>query len=422
MILAILLLLKNNYIVNAATNPPAVSADSVVLMDAKTGTILYSKNPDNAYPPASTTKTMTALLTLENTKFSDVVTIGLNPPNEEGSALGIKEGEVLTVKDLLYGLLLESGNDCAGALAEHIAGSKEKFAIMMNERAKKLGATNTNFVNPSGLYDDKHKTSAKDLALIMKELIKFPEYKTIAMSPFYKIPPTNKVAEERTVNNGNKLVLKGKPEYYKDAIGGKTGYTIQSKHSYVAAAERNGQTLIVALVHDSVKTFFRDAPALLEYGFNNFELKQLFAKGDTLSTFSVNEETQLPLVASDNFYYVCEKNSTDCPTVSVAEPTINTKTISRGELLTNATITYKNSNLANIEIISGADYEYKSPPPLLVASSTNPIAKTFKYLGMTIVTFIALTVSFLLITKQSRRKKRRQKYHEMMLHRNSKNI
>jgi D-alanyl-D-alanine carboxypeptidase (penicillin-binding protein 5/6) len=410
--LAVLLLLKNNYIVSAASNPPAASADSVVLMDAKTGTILYSKNPDAAYPPASTTKTMTALLTLENTNLTDQVTIGRNPPFEEGSAVGIKEGEILTVKDLLYGLMLESGNDCAAALAEHIAGSKEKFAAMMNERAKELGATNTNFVNPSGLYDANHKTSARDLALIMRELVKFNEYKTIAMSPFYKIQPTNKTAEERYVNNKNRLVLKSNASYYKDAIGGKTGYTIESKHSYVAAAERNGQTLIAALVHDSVKTYFDDTINLFEYGFNNFELKQLFSKGQQLSTFNIDDQTSIPLVASEDFYYACEKNSTDTPSVSVTQPKISNRSLSRGETVTEASIMYKDTNLAKVELSSGIDYEYKVPVAAVVATTVNYIPIILKYTLYSVGIILALIVFFLLITKKRRRRLKRKRFYE----------
>jgi D-alanyl-D-alanine carboxypeptidase len=426
-ILTLLLILNTNFAAKAETNtPPTASADSVVLMDAKTGTILYSKNPDSAYPPASTTKTMTALLTLENTQLTDQVVIGKNPPAEEGSAMGLKEGEILTVRDLLYGLMLESGNDCADALAEHIAGSNEKFAVMMNDRAKQLGATNTNFVNPHGLYDSNHKTSAKDLALIMKELIKHPDYRTIAISPSYKVAPTNKLAKERTINNGNKMVVKGQAEYYKDAIAGKTGYTIQSKHSYVAVAERNGQTLIVALVHDSVKTFFKDAPKLFEYGFNNFETKQLFSKGDKLSSVNINDQVELPLLASEDFYYVCEKNSTDSPKISVVEPNINTsKSISRGDPITNASITFKNANLDNVELTSGIDFTSKSASVLSInalESSNLPKVNVLKYIFLGTFSLLILSIAFLLITKKSRRRKRRKKYHEMLLKNNPKDI
>ena len=169
--------------VKAQSNPPAVSADSVVLMDATTGKVLYEKNKNTAYPPASTTKIMTALLVLEKANLEDVVTVSKNAEMADGSKIYLFQGEEVSVKELLYGLILASANDCAVALAEHISGSTEEFAKLMNERAKSLACKSTNFVNPNGLYDANHKTSAYDLALIMQELTKHEEYKEISTTP-----------------------------------------------------------------------------------------------------------------------------------------------------------------------------------------------------------------------------------------------
>jgi D-alanyl-D-alanine carboxypeptidase len=228
--------------VKASSSVPSVSADSAVLMDAETGEILYSKNMNAAYPPASTTKIMTALLTIEKCKLDDVVTVGKEPPLADGSKIYIFEGEQLKVKDLLYGLLLPSANDCAEALAEHISGSMDKFAVLMNKRAAELGCKNTNFVNPSGLYDENHKTSAYDLALILRELSKHEEFKEVATTLAYKIGVTNKSPVERPLWNENKLIQKYSGYYYPYCIGGKTGYTVQSAHSYVSVAEKDGQS------------------------------------------------------------------------------------------------------------------------------------------------------------------------------------
>jgi serine-type D-Ala-D-Ala carboxypeptidase (penicillin-binding protein 5/6) len=245
-----------------------VAADGAVLMDAKTGSIIYSKNMNTAYPPASTTKIMTALLVLENCKMEDIVTIGKKPPNTEGNNICLIEGEEFTVGDLMHALILESANDCANALAEHISGSVESFAEKMNQRAKELGCRSSNFVNPNGLYHKYHKSSARDLALIMKELVKYPEFKAIATSKSYSIPQTNKTQRERLLPNRNKLLMKNSGVYYEACDGGKTGYTIQSKHSYVASATKDGRQLIVALVHDREKKFYRDTIKLFNYGFS----------------------------------------------------------------------------------------------------------------------------------------------------------
>lgn len=347
-----------NYSTHAKGNPPAVSADSVVLMDAVTGNILYEKNADTAYPPASTTKLMTALLTLEKCNLDDTVTVGKNPPLADGSKIYLFEGEQIKVRDLLYGLLLQSGNDCAEALAEHISGSLDKFVVEMNKRASELGCKDTNFVNPSGLYNDKHKTSAKDLALIMRELSKNTEYTQIATTSFYKIQPTNKSSSERPLWNENKLIQKTSKLYYEGSEGGKTGYTIQSQHSYVACATRNGQKLVVALVHDKNKTFFPDAIALLNYGFDNFELKRLFSKGDLVTTYT-NKNLNIPLLAASDFYYIREKGSSDLPKYNINNDNLLLKFFKAGDIVTDATISFQNKDIGNLKLMSGSNHEFK---------------------------------------------------------------
>lgn len=402
----IMLLGVNSTKVKAAENPPIPTADSAVLMDAETGKILYSKNMDTAYPPASTTKVLTALLTLEKTSLEDSVTVGKNPTFADGSAVGVREGEILTVKDLLYGLLLESGNDCAEALAEHISGTKEKFAELMNSRARELGALDSNFVNPSGLFNKEHKASARDMALIMRELIKYPEYKQISTATSYKIEPTNKCNVPRYVNNKNRLVLKGYATYYKDAIGGKTGYTIESEHSYVAAAERNGQKLILALIHDNKKTYFEDSVALFNYGFNNFELKQLYAKGDEVASYRISEELSIPLLAAEDFYFLKEKSSSSEPKYIITESGIKNKSFVRGEKIAEADIFYDDVKVGTIDLASGTDYQIKTITAVFEKSKeTAPsIVKPLVYV------FCGLIFVFFILLMIRKRNLRRRKY------------
>jgi D-alanyl-D-alanine carboxypeptidase len=275
-ILLILLLLIFTFmnirtIVFAKQAPPKIASENAILMDGTTGKILYSKNAKGVFPPASTTKLMTALLALEKCKLEDMVIVGKKPTLADGSKAGIMENEELTVKDLLYGLLFVSGNDCADALAEHMAGSVENFAAMMNKRAGELGLVNTNFVNPSGLYDHKQRSTVKDLALIMKDIVKHPEYSQIASdNKTYYIIPGNNTGIRHTVSNEIKMAWKGGKYYYEGIEGGKTGYTVKSKFSYVVSAKRNGKRLIVAL-HSSTKCHYPEAIKLLDYGFKNFE-------------------------------------------------------------------------------------------------------------------------------------------------------
>ncbi|WMJ82330.1 D-alanyl-D-alanine carboxypeptidase family protein [Clostridium sp. MB40-C1] len=388
--------------------PPSVSADGVILMDATTGSILYSKNKDVKYPPASTTKIMTALLVLENCKLDEVVTIGKEPPLADGSKIYIFEAEKLTVKDLLYGLLLQSANDCAEALAEHISGSKEDFAELMNKRAKELGCKNTTFKNPHGLYDDNHRTTAYDLGLILKELVKHPEYKKISTTSIYYIPPTNQTGAKRPIWNKNKLVQKNSDSYYPECVGGKTGYTIQSKHSYVAAASRNSQTLIAILLHDTKHTYWSDVINLFNYGFNNFLLETFHSKGDSLGTYSINKSTEIPIVSAENSFYVKDKTSDESPEFKINNKSLIKGDFKKGDIILDASIIYKNENVGTLKIASNVDY---SSSKNLIASFSNTEITNSKLLKIASCIIIgALVVVFVSVGLKKRSKKKRKKF------------
>ncbi|MBU3110437.1 D-alanyl-D-alanine carboxypeptidase family protein [Clostridium lacusfryxellense] len=390
--------------VKALSSPPEVSADSVVLMDATTGKLLYQKNKDSAYPPASTTKIMTVLLVLENTKLDDIVTVSKNAEMTDGSKIYLIAGEKISIKELLYGLILASANDCAVALAEHISGSTENFAELMNKKANSLGCKNTNFVNPNGLYDVNHKTSAYGLSLIMQELIKHPEYKVIATTPSYLMAVTNKSKAKRPLWNENRLIQKADQYYYPGSEGGKTGYTIQSKHSYIATANRNGHKLIVALVHDPVKTFFPDSIKLLNYGFDNFELSEQFKKDDVVSNLTLDDGTALPLLATKDLYVVKEKKANLTPTIKTEQTKPNLSSIKKGDLVSKAIITLGKDSY-NLELSSGIDYSKKIVP------LTNTFTKNSK-ISPSIVNILKYLVPILIILLFIRRgikKKRRRK-------------
>lgn len=385
--------------VKALLKPPVASADSVVLMDATTGKVLYEKNKDSAYPPASTTKIMTILLVLENSNLNDVVTVSKNAEMADGSKIYLIKGEKISVKELLYGLTLASANDCAVALAEHISGSTKKFAKLMNEKADSLGCKSTNFVNPNGLYDINHKTSSYDLALIMQELTKHDEYTKISTTPSYKMAKTNKSKEERPLWNGNRLIHTGDKDYYKSCEGGKTGYTIQSQHSFIAVASKNGQKLIVSLVHDSKKTFFPDSKKLLDYGFNNFELSKQFNKNDEVSTLTLDDGTKIPLLASKDFYIVKSKSPTLTPTINTEQKKIGLSPIKKGDLISNATITYGNDSYA-LDLNSGINYTKKIViTPSLSINTINAL----KYLALA----LALLLFVIIVKKKEKKRKKR---------------
>lgn len=252
---------------------PQVQAESAVLMDVDYGVCLYEKNMHQRQYPASITKIMTALLTIENADLSDVVTFSENAVYgiEPGSShIGIDVGERLTVEQSLYGLMLASANEVAMGLAEHVAGSVEAFVEMMNERAKELGCEDTHFVNPHGLHDEEHYVTAYDMALIAREAYQNPTFRKVTGTATYEIPKTNKEEETRYLINNQKL-LSDEYWYYADCRGGKTGFTDQALNTLVTYAKRDNRTLVcVDLKTNGIPVIYPDTTALLDYGFGNF--------------------------------------------------------------------------------------------------------------------------------------------------------
>lgn len=251
---------------------PTVSSEGAVLLDAATGQVLYGKNENQQFYPASITKVMTALLVLEHCNLNDVVTFSASATTnlESGAvALGIVEGDQLTVEQCLYGLLLKSANEIGNGLAEHVAGSVSAFADMMNEKARSLGCKNTNFVNPHGLNNTEHKTTPYDMALIMRAALQNETFRKIDSTTSYKFPAT-KNADERTITMGHKMLYTSDSRYYEGIIGGKTGYTSKAGNTLVTGVERNGVRL-VAVIMKSQSTHYADTKAMLDYGFTYYQ-------------------------------------------------------------------------------------------------------------------------------------------------------
>ncbi|HEY5563457.1 MAG TPA: D-alanyl-D-alanine carboxypeptidase family protein [Clostridiaceae bacterium] len=413
----IFIMLTSFYNASAEESNISVAAEGAILMDANTGEILYSKNIDTQYAPASTTKLMTALLTLENCKLDDIITVGKNPPFAIGSSIGLIEGEVVTVKDVLYGLLLPSGNDCALALAEQISGSEENFVKMMNKRALELGCKNTNFVNSCGLYDKDHRTTPMDLALIMKELIKHSEFSTIALTPYYKMKATNKTTVERFLQGENALALKPNLDpkhrkyYYEGIEGGKTGYTVESFASYVASASRDGHRFIVVLLHDETNNrFFPDAVALLNYGFDNFNLTKLYSKGDFVTNYKTKALT-IPLYAEDDFYYTENKNEALKPEFTLEDTSKQIISIKKGDYVSKGDLTLGTKTLGSLNLVSGNDYMKKT---ITLKSSDSFSHKIMTGLYIFVIIIISILILILIlrfIIKIFKRKKKKVYYY-----------
>lgn len=253
---------------------PQVDADAALVMDARTGAILYSKDIQKKEYPASITKIMTTLIALEKGNLSDVVNFSANAVYsiEFGSShLGLTEGEQLTLEQCLYGIMMASANEISNAVAEHIGGSVENYVQMMNDRAAELGCTNTHFVNVHGLHDENHYVSALDMGLIMQEALKNEKFREIISTVEYNYPETNKVDEVRYFMNHHKMIAE-EGMLYDGCIGGKTGYTDDSWNTLVTAAERDGMELIcVVLRCPGLYNSYEGTKVLLDYAFDNFQ-------------------------------------------------------------------------------------------------------------------------------------------------------
>ncbi|MBC7104895.1 MAG: D-alanyl-D-alanine carboxypeptidase, partial [Firmicutes bacterium] len=226
----------------ATPGEPEVTARAAVLADARTGQVLWARNPDLRAYPASTTKILTALVVVMRAGLGDEVRVAPEDTDAGGSAIWLRPGEVLSVEDLLYALLLNSANDAAEALARHVAGSDGDFARLLNDTALALGATNTHFTNPSGMPDSDHYTTARDLAIIARAALAHPVLRNIMATRTHQIRRQDPEAVNYLVNH-NKLLWR-----YPGAIGMKTGYTAEAGQCLVAAAQRGERTLIAVVL------------------------------------------------------------------------------------------------------------------------------------------------------------------------------
>lgn len=301
---------------------PTVLSKAAILIDSSTGQILYEYNSNDRLYPASTTKLMTAILTLENCQLSDTVTVDANAllgiPRSYTIA-SLQAGETLTVDQLLHVLLIPSANDAANVLAFHIAGSIEDFSIMMNAKAKELGCQNTNFVNPSGIHNDDHYSTAYDMALIGKYANTFEEIKEIICTTSYSLPnlPDGK---ERTFKTTNTLITPSNKYYYEYATGMKTGYTDKAKSCIVAKAKKDDLELIcVVLGGDKTENNKSqrelDCHTLFDYGFNTYSYEKVCAKNESMDTSDIEDIPEIyqdkDIKYSDDLLILSDSSSND---------------------------------------------------------------------------------------------------------------
>ncbi len=274
-----------------------ITAKSAILIEATTGRVLYEKNAFEKMPMASTTKIMTAIIAIENCDLDDIVVVSSNAGAVGESSIWLAEGEKMTMSDMLFGLMLASGNDAAVAIAEHVAGSVDTFSDMMNAKAKEIGAYNTNFCNPNGLPADNHYTTAYDLALISAYAMNNDFFRELVKTQ-YKTIPWEGHEYNRVVKNKNKLLWK-----YDGGNGIKTGYTKAAGRCLSAAAQRDGMQLISIVL--SASDMFGDCMKLMDYGFENYSSKLIQKAGEYIGDVNVKQgvEDYFRVYTQQDIYY-----------------------------------------------------------------------------------------------------------------------
>lgn len=314
----------------------SINSEAAILIDSSTGKIIYEKNSNQKMYPASTTKILTAIIALENCDLNDTATVSYNavmsvPPGYSNAALQI--GEELTIEQLLQLLLVHSANDAANVLAEHIGGSIESFATMMNTKAGELECENTHFTNPSGKHDNDHYTTAYDLATIAKYCMKNSTFRYMVSQKSCKIDATNKY-EERTFTTTNDLLKvdnTNKPDnyYYKYAIGIKTGYTSQAKNCLISASNKDGFELIAVVLgsaqtEEGLSARYIDSKNIFEYGYSNYTVKKIKDKNDKITQIEIPKATKdtksLDLSISDEITAIIKQSENEndiLPTINI---------------------------------------------------------------------------------------------------------
>lgn len=298
-ILAFLIICNFSFV--SATNSnqaPSLVSEAAFLMDSKTNKILYAKNENQKMYPASTTKILTAILTLENCNLNDNVTVGFEAVSSipDGySTAYLQPGEILTIEQLLQLLLVHSANDAANVLAEHVGGSVDSFVTMMNTKVHDLGLSNTNFTNTFGMHNNNHYTTASDLAFLMKYCIKNEAFRKIAGSASCSIPATNKYGV-RTYNSTNELIIPKHKNYYRYITAGKTGFTTQAGDCLVSCGYKDNLELICVILGGKevggISTRFSETKKLFEFGFNNYSLKTLVQKNSIVNQLEIQNATK----------------------------------------------------------------------------------------------------------------------------------
>ena len=332
---------------------PNVTATSAIVIEASTGHVIYSRNPDLLMFPASTTKIMTLIMALEHGGLDEIVEVSATASAAEGSTLWLDPGEHIPLNDLLYGMIMVSANDASVAIAEHLGGNVANFAAQMTQRAHELGAVNSNFTNPHGLTEEEHYTTARDLAILASYGLKLPGFEQIV---------TQQEAAFGWIHDDENKLLRTENQLlwmYNGCNGIKTGYTERAGRCVVCAAKRNGIQLI-SVVLDGLY-MWNDSIIMLDYGFENISSETLIKSDEVVKTLPIisGRRKSMPVKTAGEIIVPVFKND-DAYQINYDIPEVLTAPITNGESIGKVRVMIDGREIASTDIVTTADVEQKS--------------------------------------------------------------
>lgn len=398
-----------------------INAKAAFLVETTTGQVLYEYHADDKLYPASTTKLMTALVAWEHCSPGDMISVSQQAVDglaEQGSSVFLKAGEQMEFMDMLHYLLIASGNDAANALAEHISSSNSAFAELMNEKAEELGCQNTHFANPSGLHDENHYTSARDLGIIAQAAMKIPELREIVGKTQYKLQPTNMHENETTITTTNHLIsrLKDGRYFYKGAYGIKTGTTTPAGYCLIGGAQ-SGELDYITVVLGGEKDpetgdigCYTETIKLLDYAKKNFSLQTITSADTPIQEvpvrFAAGKEHTKLVAAADSELLL--HNDTDLSQVTYEVDAVSTADapIKKGEKLGTAKVFIGDTEYGTIDLVASEDIERSD-----VLYALFQVQEFFKSPLFRIILVVLILLILLLVfvsTKRRRARRRRR--------------
>ncbi len=406
-----------------------VSAEGVYLVNVDTNRVIYGKNEEQRFYPASLTKLMTSLLLIENTEDLDneTVTVSADAINSllgTGSSMGgLKSGEVITVREMAYVLMMASANEGANAIAEHVGGSIEGFVAMMNARAAELGMTGTHFMNPHGLHDEQHYTTPRDIYLLMCEVYKNPFLKEVIGTRRHTTPATNKNGQRLLVTT-NMLIDGSTAHYYKHATGGKTGYTDEAGRCLASFAEKDGFTYACVIMKSPVwapsgylaRFEYGDTESLFEWAFSDFEYKTVVNQNDVVGEVNVELAWEIDhvTVRPANDYSSLLPKAADTSTVAL-DITYTADTIdapvTAGQVLGKADIVYAGEVLGQVDLVATTSIEKNQWLAVWRSIKQFTQGTVFKIIvGVIIAAVLAFIIACVVLNSKRRHRRRMHRY------------